>query len=545
MADYLDLVNVQFVDNTVNVNIDNQDIMGCLFDYHWGPANQLLVLDKNAFYQYYPMSIPVGASKVDVSKYTGYAQIKKAFDSGISRVEVIRVCKTGKWKYQHFRILSTGTLDATPTLSDTQFGTASNTVPVVIALKYPGFVPQSLLDGYANIGLKVSYTPSTNIISIEVCGIYTQNGNTVFSPIESYEGSLNPMATQDGLNIYICNLVANSQFISVYVNPDASLPAATISSQQRSFSVFNYASTSSYYLDPENSDEDNQLIKDTLEKYYNDFDLSSCTLLISPYCFAPKAPIENFDNTIINIAARRKNLNAIVGYPITGEFSESAILIYYHTLDRDKFSDFVAAREYVYLWGNAITINGTGGYCGRLAKIAKDVRLNQLPSARTYGQYSGVLAASLQFGDVLTLHEQGIISIYNTKTGIQIFGVRSMYTRQSSYFGKANVMRVIAALLRNIFPIALDAIHTDVAANPISMLTMQTTLQAVMNDFIANQNLRPQSRVVCDGTVNTDYTTRQGTVFNIVLECWFIGLTERINIKVVATDSTVTAEITE
>lgn len=540
MADILDLVNVQFADETSYVNIDNQDILGCMIDYHWGPANQLLVLDKQRFFELYPESVPVGAAKVDPTKYVGYAQIKKAFDMGISRVEVLRLCLAGKWQYQQINISSVSQVTARQ--HNDQFDDQS---PISISSLYPGYVPQSMLLGYNNIAVRVNYTAATKDIKIEVLGVSGPTNSPVYSVIEEFEGSILTSQYDDGQNINISALCENSQYIRVSVNEQKTAPSVNITASVTPFVQFNATQTSEY-LNPQGAD--NSAIAESLERFYDDFDLSSCTLLISPYCFGKKT-VDNFDTVIQNIAERRKNLNAVLGYPVEETFTLSGIenfLTGQNAPQKLKFTNFVVGRELVQVFGTRVEINCTGGWCGCTAKIAKDVRLNQLASARTYGSYSGTLTKSLQFGDVLQLHDTyGVISVYQTKQGPQIFGVRTLYKRQTSYFGKANVMRVIANMLKNVFPIVLDAIHTDVAANQISMNALEVSLQSVIDDLIANQNLRPQSKAICDSTINNDYTTRGGTVLNVLLSCWFIGLTERINIKVVATDSSVTAEIVE
>lgn len=537
--DFLDLIDVKFIESTNYINIDNQDILGCLIDYHWGPANQLIVLDKQTFFELYPESIPVGALKVDASKYEGYAQIKKAFQLGISKVEVFRQCMTGKWKYQQVNIASAGSV--TSPQSNYQF---DNTAFVSISTVYPGYIPQSMVAGYENVAVRMSYQPSGNTIKVEVLGKYhDSDGNIAYSVLETFEGVASQSQYDEGQNISIEYLTEQSQFIRVKVNDNITAPANPVVENTYDFALFNPVGNTEY-INPDDATENATIIQ-TLNRYYDDFDLSSCTLLIPPYSYDGKNT-DGFDLTIQNIAARRKNLNAVIGYPIDLAFTKSSIEDYWASIQREKFTFFVVGREQVSLFGSTIEINGVGGWCGSTAKVAKDVRINQLASARTYGSYVGTLTQSLSFGEVLDLHNsKGVISIYRTKQGPQIFGVRSQYKRQTSYFGKANVMRVVAMLLRNVFPVVLDGIHTDVAAEPTSMNNMEVSLQSIMDDFIANKNLKPQSKAICDNSVNTDYTTHGGTIFNAILSCYFIGLTENINIKVVATDSSVTAEIVE
>ena len=138
--------------------------------------------------------------------------------------------------------------------------------------------------------------------------------------------------------------------------------------------------------------------------------------------------------------------------------------------------------------------------------------------------------------------ELGINSVYTSKRGNIIWGTRTMYSKQSSYFGKTNVMRVCSAILKNIYPIAVETLHTDAASNPITRASLSTMLNSVLDTFIANQDLHADSVADCSDSINTDYLTKGGTVLNIILRLHFIGLVERVSIKIIATDTSVTAE---
>ena len=83
--------------------------------------------------------------------------------------------------------------------------------------------------------------------------------------------------------------------------------------------------------------------------------------------------------------------------------------------------------------------------------------------------------------------ELGINSVYTSKRGNIIWGTRTMYSKQSSYFGKTNVMRVCSAILKNIYPIAVETLHTDAASNPITRASLSTMLNSVLDTFIAGE----------------------------------------------------------
>lgn len=177
-----------------------------------------------------------------------------------------------------------------------------------------------------------------------------------------------------------------------------------------------------------------------------------------------------------------------------------------------------------------------------MVNIAKEVHLNQIPSGYVYGIYGGSLKKSLLSGKVIDLMEKGINSVFASKRGNIIWGTRTAYSRQSSYFGKINVMRVCTMLLKNIFPIAIETLHTDAASNPITRASLSTMLNSIIDTYIANQDLHADSYADCSDSINTDYLTKGGTVLNIILSLHFIGLVERVSIKIIATDTSVTAE---
>jgi len=554
MASFKDLINVQFVDLTNHVSTNSDDIMGVVFDYHWGPANKILVLDRAEFDQYFPESIPVGAASVNAVNYYAYAQIRKAFDLGLSKVEVFRLNPTGRWKYGQVNVTAvtidggssgetgisaidggTATLVGTTIVdngSATLFFALSNNQldedsPISIGLKYPGCVPKSLIGGMEKIAIKIKIVDS--VVTIKVCGLTGTGASAEYAVLEEFEGGYEVGKVVEGKSFYLPDVVAASEFITCAVN------ASTITDMTESVGIF--PTLADYTEVPAIDAAYIQAISGVLTSEYSDIQKSQCTMLIS------SVPTDDLDADIINICAERMNVNSVIGYPTASNFDKDTIRTFQQGMVHDKFEFFICGRELIEVFGLKLLSNCVGGWCGATAKIARDVRLNQPASAITYGSYAGNLDKSLSFGDVLDLHnELGVCSIYQSYTGPQIFGVRSQNVKQNSYFGKLNVMRVCAAILKNVFPQALNAIHTDVAANPISRTSFEAGLNSIMGFFIANQNLQPDSRAICDGNINTDYLTKGGTELNIILVCHFIGVVEKVNIKVVATDSSVTAE---
>lgn len=555
MASFKDLINVQFVDLTNHVSTNADDIMGVVFDYHWGPANKLLVLDRAEFDQYFPESLPVGAASVDVVNYFAYAQIRKAFDLGLSKVEIMRLNPTGRWKYGQVNVTAAtidgGSSDHTG-ISSIDGGSATlvgttivdngaatlftalsgnqldDEAPISIGLKYPGVLPKSLISGADRLAVKIRIVDS--VVTIKVCSVRGTGVDAEYTTLEEFEGGYVVGQMIEGRSFYLPDVVASSDFIVCAVNDDSieDLPE----------SVGLFPTLEDYETVPTVDADYIQAISTVLTTVYSDIQQSQCTMLIS------SVPTSDLDLDIINVCASRMNVNSIIGYPTANVFDKDHILTFQQGLVKDKFEFFICGREMIEVFGLKLLSNCVGGWCGATAKIARDVRLNQPASAITYGAYAGTLEESLAFGDVLTLHnDNGVCSVYKSYTGPQIFGVRSQNTKQNSYFGKMNVMRVCAAILKNVFPQALNAIHTDVAANDVSRTSFEAGLNSIMGFFIANQNLQPDSRAICSKDINTDYLTKGGTELNIILVCHFIGVVEKVNIKVVATDSSVTAEI--
>ncbi len=515
-----DLISVTFEDQTNYADTNTDDILGIPFNFYWGPVNKVIICDRNKFFQYYPEAFPLGAKALNLQEYFAYAQIKKAFASGISSVEVCRV-NGNQWQYQQVNVSAEGVM--TFTKSSEQFNSG---VPMSFALKYPGYIPQSLVPGYSKVGMKLDIDTS-GVITVDVIGYKDINGVTHQTTIESWQGSANPQALQEGKSFYLPTVLEESEFLLVQINSAVELITGTPTIEFEDFGSLNGT-------EPSISNADYEKV---FNGVYADIEQSRATLVISP------VSDESLNDAITLLAQKRMNLNAVIGYPVAQPFNEEAIETFRGKATKDKFTFFVAGREMITVFGQKMLSNCVAGWCGATAKVAKAVRLNQLASARTYGTYTGSLEKTLGFDEVLRLHEKGVISVYNSNSGPQIFGVRSMNEKQNSYFGKANVMRVLASILKNIFPIALDAIHTDAAAEPISRAGVSTAVNSVVGDYIAARNLKAASFGDAADEINTDYLTKGGKILNIRLVLYFIGLVESVSIRVIATDSSVTAEI--
>jgi len=529
-----DLVNVTFQDATNHVSFNTDDIMGLVMPYYWGVSDTMGVYNKTSFYEVFPESLPIGVTSLSVADkevFSGYAQVKSFFAHGGGMVEVYRpLCGFG---YQRMTIKS-GNVSTLEIAADGKQHDES--ADVSIALKYAGFVPQSLATGFSNLKIKVApiaaggiegYDGTDTCVRITVLGVRTGEDDV---KLEEFEGSSNPNANISGESIFLENVV-KSDFIDVRVF--SGMSSFTASEQ----SLVSYSSVAL------------ATVADKVEeayKYFRDYEKSSATLLINPFVTQTgNDDYEDINDDIAQAAERRKNCLAVIGYPIEKAFDKAAIKTYYRGLNAygDKFAVAMSGREIISLFGYRFTLNCVGGYCGRLIGTARDQHVNQVASGYTYGLYGGSLKESLLSGEVIELMEDdGINSIYVSARGNTIFGTRTMYSKQTSYFGKLNVMRVCAAILKNIFPIAIETLHTDAASNPITRASLSTMLNSIIGTFIDSQDLFDDSEADCSDSINTDYLTKGGTVLNIILTLHFIGLVEKVNIKVIATDTSVSAE---
>lgn len=621
----LDLIDVKFQDATSHVSTTSEDVIGMAMPYYWGESDKIITLYKTSFYEMFPESLPMGAKDVsgdEFDVYSGYAQIKSAFNHGAGAVEIFR--PSAGWKWQRMTITSGGEVsDITEESEQYDEEKAIN-----IGLKYAGYLPKSLAYGYDNVGVGVKFVnspdyPDGTLVQIRVLGgkidgiIYNvvtnttdknpkalgwfkfaevadttgknpktegwyeivndnfvltedaeaASGKTYYTRtlaeetepesdvtyyeqtwsynysdndvLESFEGSTDPLANIGGESIYLENVV-ESQFINVRVFGSLNNIEDSTEETKKSFVLYSGITI---------GEEFKKGVKDAY-KYFRDYESSNATIVINP--FVKKELMADIDGDIASLAEYRKNCIAVVGYPTDSscDFKKDDIAGYFgggndgvaSNALGNKFCVALSGREYLTVFGQRFTSNCVGGYCGAMVNTAKEVRINQIASGYTYGMYGGSLKKSLLSGEAIDLMELGINSVYTSKRGNLIWGTRTMYSRQSSYFGKINVMRVCSMILRNIYPIAIETLHTDAASNPITRASVSTMLNSILDTYIANQDLHADSIADCSDAINTDYLTKGGTVLNIILRLHFIGLVERVSIKIIATDTSVTAE---
>lgn len=505
MASLNDLINVQFVDAVTHDIVDTSDVLGVIMPYHWGPAGKVNVFDSQSFYEAYPEAKNGVVNVTDA--YNTYYQIKSYFANGGSKVAVYR-----------------------PT--DTQYGNPTE----IITGKYLAFKYNGLPCISGDLTLVVSGPTGGNYeVKFKV-------GSTV---VESFEGQLTDAeGTDEGESTYLPTILANK---SQYMQIVGMAPTGIRTAKWIATGIVLKAEAE-YTGDPVAAED---LVEGTT--YYKAADTPAVvnTDYGFPGTYTPSRSEElHLDDafatgdTIEGGATQFIEYNALVDayqsatffIPIAGESWSSS---------NNKFVLDIEGTEKIKCFGTYHGINCNAGVAGAYAKVAQNNNLNQVASARTYGAYIGNITSSKSFTSVLTDANIGKITVFNAPSGPQIFGVRNSYasSKAGSYFSKANVTRVLAALLRNIKPLCLDAIHTQTAADAILRSQFETRLNNVMNTFIGNRDLQPDSIAICNASNNSDAQTLGGQILNVILKCHFIGLVEMVNIKVVATDSSVTTEI--
>lgn len=542
------LINVTFEDATNYTTFSTDDVVGVVIDHCWGPTDTILRLTAQQFYQLYPESLPFNApeAKSLVKNIYSFASAKRALDMGASVLEVVR--PKGNYRYSAAVYTVSGeTVTAAKGLYATIAEAAKGLGSFVIGLKYSGMLPKSLFP-YAKFELKV--TLNSGLVLIQVLGYPTAADvlakNAVI--VEEIDCSLKVDDVVDGVSFFLDERIKKSAFLTAKtINAPSVFPSTeksvTVDLTETS-GVFEFNKVVC-------SDEHSTTLGEVnfveeYEKYFSSKELSASTVLL------PSQSDETLFKKLIKIAKKRMDCTTVAGYPVSKQFptdieaaqdsGENSLIAYRAKLPQDKFSMVLCGRETVKCMGIWLTMDCVAGYIGRLCDTAETESLNQLPSAQRFGAYDGTLVESLTFDTVFKLHEKGVNSVYNTAVGPFIFGVRSLHDRQVSYFGKFNVSRVLASIMANVFQEVMNVVHTDTAADPTSRGIFETRLNLLLQEYVP-KSLKADSYVNCGEDLNSDVKSKGGEILTILLSLHFIKLVERINIRVVATDSSVTAEI--
>lgn len=554
------LVNVEFVDETNYVNpASTDDIVGAVVESVWGVPDTPTVLTSESWRSF--------ASLMDSPRVNqSFATIQRLFDAGADYVAVVRPSVNEKY------LLAVGTVaDSALTIKASQHETAEeDDIPIeesaiaddptalfAVRYKYPGGVPFKLeVTPLASTARKPNDLKDVPLFTMA----FYLNGAK--APTESFLVAFTEASAQ-GESYFYADVINSS---SLYFVASAAVETQLAPGAIAGLSAPGVLETNDKaFSDPGGIFNPNPLTAaQYVEAYkrFRDRSQSSITLLVSTY--DPNADDdtegkqlgpEDVYATISDIANTRKDCNALIGCPKSlfnnaDEATVKEAIVEYFTTNSntsfmdslDMFTDAIAAVEKVTVRNKSFFLDGTATWAARTAVVTKTYKnRNRLASYLATGQTSAVLVKSLQFATVVELmSDYGIGSIYKATTGNYIFNIRSQYANQSSYFGKMNVMRVTAALLSWLLTDVEYVIHTEVTSDATERLSFQEQCNSKLGQMIARGELKSESFISCGDDINTDALTQGGECLNIEAELWFKKLTERVKIKITATDSSVT-----
>lgn len=581
------LINVNFIDETAYTTpASDADIVSVIVDTNWGPCNQPIVCDSSSYRELFN---PSGLGRLNGTMAT----VQRAFSAGAAYVEVLRLGSKESWKFFRLNLHELveeangddiAPRDAVPKMElvEVQYGSypilnsfADANIEVsaesaYFRLRYPGGFP-----------MRVSVKPSVrgsfmgkslfDIVVEAFSGFITNNGaeEPTFTVLESLQVSFTPLEA-NGQSLFYADVIAQR---SSYLVADAEASYAAFSAGisadlgiSGEVSIGVAASETSLLYDFAYESSDWELAYSLLESR----DTSRPTLLVNSFLPVAVGDVSALQGILVkmsSLAEGRKDCNALLGFPTfvedslywAGGFdlaSEQRTMVnasrWFSAVGQNgscMFSDGIVGWETYTLstvcGRKSFNLDCTAAWAGRICSVAQSQHnRNQLPSYKAFGSFSGSLVRSLSFKSVVDLHDNfGIGSVYHTALGNFIFDIRSLYGATESYFARMNVMRVCAALLGASYDIVEQVIHTDAAANRDNRLKLESKLNSLIGDMQARGELRAQSYADVGDTLNTDTLTKGGRYLNIRLNCWFIGLVERVNITVVATDSSVDANI--
>lgn len=548
------LIDVDFVDTTNYANpLTTDDVVGVVVETVWGKPDQMTVMDSVAWEAF---ANPLNSARVNQS----YATVKRLFSAGAKYIEAYRPSKNEKYLF-----LKGSLADSAITIT-------------------PEYVGISTAEDYE----ETFFTSEGKKASALFCIRYRYPGGLPGKiTVTPFEGSTKPEELKD---VALFNI---KLYLNGAVDPTESFTVAftQASASGESFFYADVLNSSSQYLtakldyvteiegseilavsDPAEKDYSTTIvapaaltIQDYIDAYekFKDRTRSVSTLLIST--FNPNynkttagddsdGDVADIYGKICEVSNLRKDMNALVGCPKScfndpdETNRKTAISTYIDgILHQGMFNDAIAAVERVVIRNKAFILDGTATWAGRICAVASDLKnRNRLPSYLDTGKTDAVLMKSLEFNTVVDLmSNHGIGSIYTAATGNYIFNIRSRYSIQSSYFGKMNVMRVTAALLAWLMSDVEYAIHTEVTSDEAQRISFQERENSKLGQMIARGELKSNSYISCGNDINTDALTNGGECLNVEAYCYFKKLTERVKIRIIASDTTTSVNITQ
>lgn len=547
------LIDVDFVDNTNYANpLSTDDVVGGVVETVWGKVDQMVLLDSVSWEAF---ANPLGLARVNQS----YATIRRLFDAGAKYIEVYRPSKNEKYLFVtgvandsgDTPTLTVTAINKTPTEAESYEETFWSNEKAVFCIRYryPGGFPG-----------KLEVIPFTGRKPDELANVALFNINLYLNgaqdPTETFTVSFT-QAEASGESFFYAEVLNNqSQYLTAKLDFVAEGLDETLLAVKANADVdYNEMFTGEGGIWNPNP----LTIQDYINAYekFRDRTRSSSTLLISTFNPNDKESadeIVNLYGKLCEVSNARKDMNALVGcrkqeFNGTDEGDrKQAIQAYIDSIpNQGMFNAAYAAVERVVVRNKAFLLDGTATAAGAIASVAASLKnRNRLPSYMETGKVNAVLMKSLEFNTVVELmDESGIGSIYTAASGNYLFNIRSRYSIQRSYFGKLNVMRVTAALLAWLMTDAEYAIHTEVTSDEAQRIAFQERCNSKLGQMIARGELKSESYISAGNDINTDALTNGGECLNLEAYCWFKKLTERVKIKVIATDTTTSVSISQ
>lgn len=547
------LIDVDFVDNTNYANpLSTDDVVGGVVETVWGKVDQMVLLDSVSWEAF---ANPLGLARVNQS----YATIRHLFDAGAKYIEVYRPSKNEKYLFVtgvandsgDTPTLTVTAIDKTPTEAESYEETFWSNEKAVFCIRYryPGGFPG-----------KLEVIPFTGRKPDELANVALFNINLYLNgaqdPTETFTVSFT-QAEASGESFFYAEVLNNqSQYLTAKLDFVAEGLDKTLLAVKANADVdYNEMFTGEGGIWNPNP----LTIQDYINAYekFRDRTRSSSTLLISTFNPNDKESadeIVNLYGKLCEVSNARKDMNALVGcrkqeFNGTDEGDrKQAIQAYIDSIpNQGMFNAAYAAVERVVVRNKAFLLDGTATAAGAIASVAASLKnRNRLPSYMETGKVNAVLMKSLEFNTVVELmDESGIGSIYTAASGNYLFNIRSRYSIQRSHFGKLNVMRVTAALLAWLMTDAEYAIHTEVTSDEAQRIAFQERCNSKLGQMIARGELKSESYISAGNDINTDALTNGGECLNLEAYCWFKKLTERVKIKVIATDTTTSVSISQ
>lgn len=524
-----ELITIEFIDKSSYSDNTTSDVIGLVMPHVWGPVDKLTPVEYSKFMQNWPeLNSP------------GWIKASQAFQAGAGMCEILRP-QLGA-EYQMYVVTDTGFQTVTGakqfTVSDSDLSGAKNLA--VFSLLYPGS-PKGKVDS-VEIELSPVYedsvtepTPADVPIDVQATvTLYDANGNTVEGP---HEGLMISQEIIDGVSVNIGDVLRKkSYYIRYQLNDSEGLitreqlvedpnpqPSNNYVEQTPDVKVPVIGETAGEGVDVTIS----QLVE-LYTRWFSHMETSQATILLPTVCDA------TLINAVTQIAAQRSECMAFHGYPTDAEFTEDAIKTFFQKLTMDKFAAFWAGRDVVTIGGKEVPGDCIGTIAGRYAAVAQSDTINQPASAQSFGAYPGSLLESLDTTAVLALQKLGINSVYSAYTGPQIWGIKTMYSRQSSYWAKVNVMRVTTQLLSTTMDYIMQVFHTPNTTAKKAMV--QQNRQAYIDSLISQDVLKSQSSCQCDDENNKDIDTNGGEILIIDFDLWYVKVIEKVHIRIEASD---------